>query len=210
MNTRKDVTLLDVKCALAKPRPGRVAHTRMMPQHSRINTPIHELPTREAGVLILLYCHAQELHFVLTQRTLSVATHKGQISLPGGSREEGETLAETARRETAEELGIHPTRIEILGAPLTPLYIPVSAFWVTAFVGYLNGPSVFTPAPSEVLDVIAVPLVTLLDDSLVEEEEWELHDERVRVPFFNLQGNKVWGATAVMLNEFKMMLQELK
>ncbi len=135
-----------VQRALAAPRPGRPAQERMIPQPRRgdIPPPPPEHPAREAGVLLLLYLTNEGLHFVLTRRTDTVATHKGQISLPGGMREPGETLEETAVRETGEELGIHPARIRILGAPLTSLFIPVSGFWVTPFVGFGLTSQLFT------------------------------------------------------------------
>ncbi len=157
--------------------------------------------------MILLYSKGKDLYFVLTRRTLSVATHKGQISLPGGGRENGESLDQTARRETSEELGIPAEHIEILGPPLTPLYIPVSEFWVTAYVGYWDGELQFAPEPNEVIEPIETPLEALLDDSYIVEEEWELRGERVTVPFFDVEGHKVWGATAMILSEFKALLE---
>ncbi len=204
------LTLELVKRALAAPRPGLASQLQMSP-HPRpgaLPPPPPANPRREAGVLILLYLQDQELYFVLTVRTLSVATHKGQISLPGGAREGTERLDGTARRETGEELGLDADCIEILGAPLTPLYIPVSEFWVTAYVGFLDGRPVFMPEPGEVLELIETPLAALLDDRTVQEEMWELHGGHVWVPLFNIQGYKVWGATAMMLSEFKTMLRQ--
>jgi 8-oxo-dGTP pyrophosphatase MutT (NUDIX family) len=202
-------TLDQVRRALALPRPGRAAQALMTP-HPRpgdILPPPPENPSKEAGVLILLFARDQDLYFILTVRTLSVATHKGQVSLPGGAREPGERLDETARREASEELGIPAEPIEFLGPPLTPLYIPVSEFWVTPFVGYWRDEPLFHPAPEEVIRLLETPLSTLLDNATIVEEEWELRGDRVRVPFFNIQGNKVWGATAMMLSEFKALLE---
>ena len=157
--------------------------------------------------MILLYPDGDELFFVLTRRTETVATHKGQVSLPGGAREGEEALEETARRETSEELGIDPDQIEILGAPLTPLYIPVSDYWVTPFVGYWGAKPLFVPEPDEVIELIQSPIAALLDHTSIQKEMWEIRGERVSVPFFSIQGHKVWGATAMMLSEFAAMLQ---
>lgn len=203
------LTLEQAQKALAAPRPGFAAQARMSPQPrpGAIPPPPPRHPPKEAGVLVLLYPKNDELYFVLTRRTETVAMHKGQVSLPGGAREGTERLDETARRETSEELGIDPTNIEILGPPLTPLYIPVSGFWVTAFVGYWGDKPRFVPEPEEVIELIQTPLAALLDESSIEEEVWEIRGERVRVPFFLLRGNKVWGATAMMLSEFAAMLQ---
>jgi 8-oxo-dGTP pyrophosphatase MutT (NUDIX family) len=182
----------------------------MIPQPRRgdIPPPPPQNPLREAGALVLLYSNNRDLYFVLTRRTETVAMHKGQVSLPGGAREGAEGLEKTARRETSEELGIDPERIEIIGGPLTSLYIPVSDFWVTPFVGYWLDKPTFDPEPEEVIELIQTPLVTLLDDSTIEHEFWEIRGERVQVPFFNIQGHKVWGATAMMLSELAAMLKD--
>ncbi len=202
------VTLDLINRALAGTRPGRVAQERMIP-HPRpgdILPPPPEHPIREAGVLVLLYLTNGDLHFVLTRRTDNVAMHKGQISLPGGMREPGESLSETAIRETGEELGIEPTRIQLLGEPLTSLFIPVSGFWVTPFIGFWPEEPTFYAAPAEVIELLEPTVDALLDESLVQREYWEIRGERVEVPFFYINGHKVWGATAMMLSELAEML----
>ncbi len=151
---------------------------------------------------------ARELYFFLTRRTETVATHKGQISLPGGSRDGDESLQETALREAREELDIDPAQVEILGAPLTPLYIPVSNFWVTAFVGYYCCDEPMPRASvGEVIEVLPTRLADLLDDAVIGEEQWELRGRPVMVPYFKLHSYKVWGATAMILSEFSTMLK---
>jgi 8-oxo-dGTP pyrophosphatase MutT (NUDIX family) len=204
------LTLGDVRRALAAPRIGRPAHEQMSPRPRPGD--IFPMPKvvngKQAGVLILLYDHAGELYFFLTRRTELVATHKGQISLPGGSREDGESLQETALREAREELDIDPAQVEILGEPLTPLYIPVSDFWVTAFVGYYCcDEPLLNASAAEVFEVLPTPLADLLDESAIVEEEWELRGMPVKVPFFKLHGYKVWGATAMILSEFVGLLR---
>lgn len=207
----KQLTLADVRRALAGPRPGRAAQLRLspIPRPGDIPPPPPLRPRKEAGVLVLLYARNQELFFILTRRTETVATHKGQVSLPGGARERAERLEETALRETSEELGISSAHIEILGAPLTPLYIPVSDFWVTAFVGYSDQHLEFDAAPDEVHEIIHTPLAALLDDALIQAEDWEIRGLKMRVPFFNIHGHKVWGATAMMLGELREMLRSV-
>ena len=178
---------------------------------ARLSSPIvaRALPPKEAGAMILLYRRESDLFFVLTERNRYRGNAQGTISLPGGAREDGEGLEETARRETSEELGIDPGRIEILGPPLTVLFIPVSGFCVTPFVGYYKDTAEFVPEPDEVIELIHTPVSSLLDESCVEREIWEIRGERVLVPFFRLGGHKVWGATAMMLSEFAVMLREL-
>jgi 8-oxo-dGTP pyrophosphatase MutT (NUDIX family) len=204
------LSLQDVRRALAAPRIGRPAQERMSPRPRPGD--VFPMPENAAGkqaaVLILLYEQAGELYFFLTRRTESVGTHKGQIALPGGGRDNGESLRETALREAREELGLDPAQIEILGEPLTPLYIPVSDYWVTAFVGYFCcGAPMPNPSQGEVLEILPTPLADVLDESRIVEEEWELRGYLVRVPYFNFHGHKVWGATAMILGEFSELLR---
>lgn len=211
--SHSSLTLSDVRLALAAARVGRPAHEQMMPNPRPGD--IFPMPPnaagKQAGVLILLYDHDGELYFFLTRRTETVGTHKGQISLPGGSKEGSESLQQTALREAQEELDIDPAQVEIIGAPLTPLYIPVSDFWVTAFVGYYCCEE---PAPNaaaaEVFEILPTRLADLLAENVIATEEWELRGYKVRVPFFQLHGYKVWGATAMILSEFVAHLRAVK
>ncbi len=205
------MTLDDVRRALALPRPGRPAQMRMSPNPRPGD--VYPLPPdlhpKEAGVLILLYPHDGDLHFFLTKRTDTVEMHKGQIALPGGSQENDESLEETAVRETAEELGIACECIQVIGDPLTPVYIPVSGFRATPFVAFTPMRPNLNASVHEVVAVIETPLKILLDDRIVQEEEWEIRGFKMRVPFFLIQGHKVWGATAMMLSEFREMLRQV-
>jgi 8-oxo-dGTP pyrophosphatase MutT (NUDIX family) len=165
---------------------------------------------KEAAVLILLYERHGELWFPLTRRTETVETHKGQISLPGGARENGDqSLRETALRETCEELGVCPETWNVLGQ-LSTLYIPPSEFIISPYVAHTSTGPTFRPDPTEVADVIETPLSLLLDPATVRWEEWTLRDTPVKVPFFDIKGHKVWGATAMVLSEFVTVLREAK
>lgn len=159
--------------------------------------------------MILLYPGQDDLHFFLTRRTDTVETHKGQIALPGGSQEPGETLQETAMRETSEELGIALDCIHVLDGPLTPVYIPVSGFRATPFVAFTPVRPNVIAEPGEVVEIIETPLEQLLDERNCREEEWEIRGYPARVPFFALNGHKVWGATAMILGEFREMLKQV-
>ena len=192
-----------IRRALARPLPGLEAQLRLCPRprlgQERVLTT--EWQPREGAVLLLLYPAGDELHLVLTRRTDTLGSHRGQISLPGGRREAGESLSQAALREAYEEIGLPPASVEIFGA-LTPVPVPVSNHRVTPFVGYIAARPDFRPDPGEVAELIEVPLALLLERATVREEEWMLHGQRVQVPFFALGRHKVWGATAMILSEF--------
>jgi 8-oxo-dGTP pyrophosphatase MutT (NUDIX family) len=200
-----------VRRALALPRPGRAAQMRMAPRPRPGDVfPLPpEIQPREAGVLILLYPAADDLHFFLTRRTDHVEAHKGQISLPGGAQEPGESLAQTALRETREELGIAHAPIELLGEALTPVYIPVSGFRATPFVAFTPARPEIHLSQTEVVEVLEPSLETLLDERNIAEELWTIRGFPAIVPYFSINGHKVWGATAMILSEFREMLQSL-
>lgn len=160
---------------------------------------------RQAGVLILLYPAHEDLTFVLIRRTQNPHdVHSGQISLPGGALEQGETPLAAALREAAEELGFMMP-VQILGS-LTCLYIPPSDFKVYPFVGYIDPGPVWVPDDSEVVEVLECPLTWLLDNTHKVTEIWERDGQRMRVPWYNVHGHKVWGATAIILSEFEHRL----
>ena len=166
-----------------------------------------EMHPKEAGVLILLYPDGNGLSFFLTRRTETVEAHKGQISLPGGAQEPGESLRETALREACEELGIERACVEIIGEPLTPLYIPASGFRSTPFVAFTPARPQVTPEIGEVVEIIETPLETIMDEKNIAEEEANIRGYTGIVPYFNVNGHKVWGATAMMLGELAEMLR---
>ena len=130
--------------------PGEDSHKKMKVNFSN-NTklPFSKNKAKPAAVLILLYPNNDKTYFYLTKRADTVKYHKGQISLPGGSKENNETLLDTALRETQEEIGIDKNEISILGK-ITPLFIPVTGFMITPFVSYIS------KKPKTILDEIEV------------------------------------------------------
>lgn len=193
-----------VREALKSSRPGFEAQQCMMPR-PRASSESGK-PAREGGVLLLLYPVEGRLYLVLTRRTEELPSHKGQISLPGGTRHAGETFEETALREAWEELDLPPSQVEVLGR-LTPLHIPPSNYCIRPIVGYTPTQPAFQRDPREVAEILEVPLAKLLDPSTQQEEDWELRGETVRVPFFAVNGDKVWGATAMVLAEFLELIR---
>jgi 8-oxo-dGTP pyrophosphatase MutT (NUDIX family) len=163
---------------------------------------------KEAAVLILFYPYNDEIFLPLTRRTDTLESHKGQVSLPGGAREWGESLQSTALRETCEELNACPGNWQILGR-LSPLYIPPSGFLVSPFVAYSPARPEFEPDPVEVAELIETPIAVLRDPGTVTREKWMLHGAPVDVPYYRICGHKVWGATAMVLSELIAVIGEV-
>ncbi len=161
---------------------------------------------RQGAVLFLLYHQIDQLHFVLTRRTDTLDNHQGQISLPGGRQEPGETLAQTAIRETDEELGIDLKDSMMLGQ-LASLYIAPSDFEIHPFVALHSGRPDFEPSPAEVAELLEVPVEHLLEPAVHQDEDWTIRGHRVWVPFYRMGEHKIWGATAMVLSEFEHRLR---
>lgn len=203
-----DFTLDQIRAALQRPRPGLAAQIRLAPEY-RLASLRSDPPAdaRRAGVLILLYPQHGEWHFPLMKRVENGLTHGGQISLPGGSQERGESLRDTALREACEEIGAACSGVEILGT-LSTIYIPPSNFLVTPSVGWVAARPDFKCDPHEVAELIETPLNVLFDPDVIRRELWTLRGAEVEVPFYQIGSHKVWGATAMILSEFSMMLRE--
>ncbi len=162
---------------------------------------------RHAAVLLLLYPSEGELWLPLTVRSARLTTHRGEVSLPGGGTDPGDDgPAGTALREAWEELGIRPANVEILGT-LISFYIPPSNNILTPVVGLSHSEPDLRPDPDEVEAAFSVRLRTLLDPATVCEELWERRGLAMLVPYFALEGYKVWGATALLLSDLLVRLR---
>ena len=164
---------------------------------------------RDAAVSIMLYDREGELFFPLIKRTQNrYDRHRGQIGLPGGRYEDSDyDLYHCAVRELGEELGINTAGVERLGQ-LTRVNIPVSRYRVQPFIVYLGEEMNFKAQEGEVEYILEVKLQDLLKEDNV---RYGLISglPRVKVPYFLLNGHEVWGATAMILNEFKHLLLNL-
>lgn len=196
-----DISIIGkIKASLTHPLPGRTAQFRMAPSF-RISMKESEAGQR-AGVIILLYFQNNELFFPLIQRPEYNGAHSGQISFPGGKEDnEDQDIVDTALRECFEEIGISGKSIEVLGA-LTELYIPVSRYKVYPIVGFLKEPPVFKPDSQEVVSIIETPVSTLLNTATKKNKEVVYQGEEGTIPYFDIEGHMVWGATAMILSEF--------
>jgi len=184
--------------------PGRISHEIMVvkPRYKYIE----KKASTPAAVLILLYPIKDKWHFFLTKRTNNVEHHKGQISLPGGMLEKGESHKEAAIRETFEELGVQSDDINIIG-PLTPLYIPISNFKIFPFVGWINSTPDLKIQSKEVSKVFSPSILSLMDPQTKKIKDSILLGQKVKIPFFNLKNEVVWGATSMIISEFKNILK---
>lgn len=169
-----------------------------------------------AAILILVYDRDGEAHILFTERTHQVEHHKGQISFPGGARAESDDCVETtALRETAEEIGVQPEDVEIIGQ-LDDM-LTISNFLVTPYVGILKTNSAypfvinhaeypFVINHHEVVEVVQVPLPHLLDDRNLELEVRQYKGKQVLTPAYTYDGHRIWGATARMLRQLLELL----
>jgi 8-oxo-dGTP pyrophosphatase MutT (NUDIX family) len=167
----------------------------------------HPLPPRLAAVLAPIYALESRPHLLFTVRSLDMASHRGEISFPGGSRDPGDPdLAATALREADEELGIAPGGVELLGA-LPLVFAGPSNFAVTPFVGWLGeGVPALTPNPTEVAEVIYAPLSALADPAIYHTEVWQRFGQQHLVHFYDFGPYRIWGATGRMLHTLLALL----
>ena len=196
-----------IEKGLAAALPGVAAQLTMAPEPRQGHKAYFEVEatSRKAGVLILLHVKDGRLSLLLTRRTERVLHHRGQISLPGGEQHPGESVEATALRETAEELGPDLGAVRVLGR-LTPLYIPPSNYCIYPTVAFVPGTLAFRLQPEEVDELIEVPVDRLADPAAVRREVWHYGGRDVEVPFYEFEGHKIWGATAMVLAEFLALL----
>ena len=199
--------------ALSQPLPGLDAQLRMAPT-PRPGWDPFKLPegTRDGAVLLLVYPHGDTYHLPLTVRGSGLRNHTGQVSLPGGGVDAGETIEAAALREAEEEIGVARGSVQVLGR-LTPLHVPVSGFLLHPVVGFVTMRPVFNRAEWEVARIIEPSIALLRNPETVKRErrtrEAAGQTIEIDVPFFDIESEKVWGATAMVLAEFCAILADL-
>jgi 8-oxo-dGTP pyrophosphatase MutT (NUDIX family) len=158
-----------------------------------------------AAALLLLYPADCEAVILLTKRSPDLPNHASQVSLPGGAVDPGETIEETALREAAEEVGLARGDVRVIGR-LTPLHIPGSGFELHTVVGVAPSRPVMRPEPGEVERIIEAPVGNLLDPARHFRVSRIRDGDEFEMPYFDLGGEQVWGATAMVLAEFAAVL----
>ncbi len=204
----------NLKKELEKPLPGRAVQLTM----SSIRK-IRELfdfskqnQAVKSSVLILLYPGSTDdsIRLVLMLRPTYDGIHSGQISLPGGKYESSDTdLCGTALREAHEEIGIDTHKVNIIGK-LSELYIPPSNYLVQPFIGFSEYTPTFNPDRKEVEKIIEISLSDLLNDTNIKRKHILLRNgANIFAPCYIIDGYTIWGATAMILSEFREIAKRI-
>lgn len=191
---------------LSGPLPGPEAQAVLAP------VPRREWPTgfdpgriRHAAGLLLVFPIDRRAHIVLTLRADTLGRHGGQISLPGGEVNPGETLEQAALREAHEEVALASGEAQLLGA-LTPIDIPISGFRLHPVVAIARRRPELRPADGEVASILEIAVDRLLDRACLVTIAREREGRALVVPAFRVGGHEIWGATAMVLAEFLALL----
>ena len=163
---------------------------------------------RKAGVLLNVFQDTDGLYFTLIERPRYEGVHSGQIALPGGKAENfDQDIIATAVREAHEEVNIHPKAVQVITS-LPSIYIPPSNFLVTPVLSFCTERPDFKADPREVHSIIQVPLRDLLREPIISSTTVELKGGfKLKTNYLAIQDKIVWGATAIILNDFRHHLK---
>lgn len=199
-----------LKVRLKQPLPGQEAQRKMAPQpldeeNARVFDPAED--AIKSSVLVVFHPNKKgDPELILTLRSDDI-DHGGQISFPGGRAENAETARETALREAREEVGIDPEEVQVLGE-LSKLYIGHSNNYVTPIVGFMDTIPKLQLDEREVQEAFSIELDSLLVKKNLMVEQWKLQTKHFHVPYWDVHRVPLWGATAMMLNEFLELYRE--
>lgn len=167
---------------------------------------------RQAAVVLMVHASAGTPSILFIQRSDHIIQdkHRGQIAFPGGKLEKNESLKECALREMEEEIGLklpvnHPTR------KLSPYYVSVSNFLIHPFVAFKDHLPNLQPNPEEVAAIIDSPLTDLEKRYVIHRKDFLVRGRTLKdVPYFQVAGKTLWGATAIIFSEFLYLLKQNK
>lgn len=185
---------------LKKPLPGADAQQKMAPS-VRYTSTDNRKQTKSA-VMVVLYPYRNRITTIFIKRTEYEGVHSGQVSLPGGMYKRTDLLlSNTAIRETHEEIGIPGKEIQIIGR-LTSLHIPVSHTMVYPYVGVCMNKPLLRPDPVEVNYIIECPVEELINPVNRKLKMMTIDNRNIGIPYFDIMGDHIWGATAMIISEF--------
>ncbi len=188
--------------------PGATAHEAFAPYRKHFENQSEEI-RKKAAVGIHVYLHEDNWHFILIERSSYNGKHSAQMAFPGGKPESSDFhLEHTARRESEEEMGIPSHQGEKI-AELSLVWIPVSSFEVSPFIFLHDERPSIEMNQREVSNYYEVKLTDLLDETSVSTTTIKLNDQvhMKDIPCFVLNEKVVWGATALILAELKVLIQ---
>ncbi|WP_232825723.1 NUDIX hydrolase [Algoriphagus litoralis] len=192
------------------PLPGKKAHLQMSPMPVDMRRFDSVLPEnhRKSGVLILFYPIGKDTYFPLIKRPEYQGFHSGQVAFPGGKMEQGdENIIQTALREAEEEVGVDRRDVQVLGS-LTELFIPTSKFLVSPILGFVEKQPDFIPEAKEVSRIIQTELPLLFGAEVKKRKTLTVSQNvNLDTPYFEIDGEVVWGATAMILSELIQVLK---
>lgn len=195
---------------LSRALPGMQAQARMSPVNHRHYIDIRP-DHRVACVLALIYKGVEGWTTVLIERQTihPEDKHGGQLGFPGGQLEESDPdLSYCALREAQEEIGIDPSKVKIIGQ-LTELYVYVSNFLVYPFVGFVDTMPKLVPQPTEVKSILHVPLKIIKVPEIKKKTDISVRGRLLKdVPYYEVSGKILWGATAMMMSELETLLPD--
>jgi 8-oxo-dGTP pyrophosphatase MutT (NUDIX family) len=199
---RFDAVVRQLEDRLRRPLPGAAAHSRLAPRPRRQwPAGFDAAHIRHAAGLLLVFPIADRAHILLTLRAGTLGRHGGQVSLPGGVVERGESVEQAALREAQEEVALPIETARVLGL-LTPMDIPVSGFCLHPVVAVTSARPPLRAADGEVAAILEVAIADLLDPGRLVMTERDRDGHRIVVPAFQMDGFEIWGATAMVLAEF--------
>ena len=193
--------------------PGEEAHQLLMPLKRPLSS-IAKANTsnyRESAVGIVLHPFDNSIHCLLIRRPSYEGAHSGQISFPGGKRDAKDlNLEYTARRECREEIALPHEHADLIH-PLTEVFIPVSKFSVQPFVFFTDNLPELTPDDREVEEIISFDVFDLIRHDKIPTTSIPINAGFTMkdVPYFDIHGHVVWGATAMILAEMRVLLKRM-